>query len=135
MCAFSNCESEMLIKFTHKLNTIRILNVYWHKENQKKLIEQKCKSAKTCVKNGKGGKFSLWFLASEVCTILNALYSGCSQKEGGAKKHAGIWLDEERTSADDVVWECGLSFRVARHGIINQRMTVSVLKYADLKYI
>ena len=22
----------------------------------------------------KGGKFSLWFLASEVCTILNALY-------------------------------------------------------------
>ena len=25
-------------------------------------------------KCGKGGKFSLWFLASEVCTILNALY-------------------------------------------------------------
>ena len=76
-----------------------------------------------CQKCEKGGKFSLWFLASEVCTILNALYSGRSQKEGGAKKHAGIAFDEETTSADDVVSECGLSFRVARHGIINQRMT------------
>ena len=94
------------------------------KLNKTERCLEKCKNVcQKCGKGGKGGKFSLWLLASEVCTILDALCSGRSQKEGGAKKHAGIALDEETTSADDVVWECGLSFRVARHGIINQRMT------------
>ena len=50
-------------------------------------------------------------------------------------QHAGILLIDEKTLADNEVRQCMLSMKIARYGVINQKVNVGVLKYADLKYI